>query len=114
MDPHVVFDCQKVLPNTLAPALAAAALARGGEPRLDMDDVTVRELAPHQAAGMFREREFPRLLSGSGEAKRLPSPDPAIQLHDGGRAAPSPDPAPVNGRRFIHCATKPTRRNERC
>jgi len=37
MDPHVVFDCQKVLPNRFALTLAAAArsraLARGAEPQ---------------------------------------------------------------------------------
>jgi hypothetical protein len=37
MDPHIVFDCEKVLPNRFDLAVAAAArvraLSRGGEPR---------------------------------------------------------------------------------
>ncbi|AYM66096.1 DNA-directed RNA polymerase subunit omega [Agrobacterium fabrum] len=40
MDPHVVFDCQDVVPNrfalTVAAAARARALSRGAEPRLDL------------------------------------------------------------------------------
>jgi DNA-directed RNA polymerase subunit omega len=99
MDPHVVFDCQKVVPNRFALTLAAAArsraLARGAEPRLDAADRCVGELALHEiAAGVFCERELAPFLPEAGGRRSLPPP--------------------VRGRRFIDDATKPTRRNERC
>lgn len=54
MDPLVVFDCQKVLPNGCSLVLAAAArhrtLARGAEPRLDTAATGVSELALHEIA----------------------------------------------------------------
>lgn len=49
MDPHVVFDCQNILPNKFALAVAAAArcpaLNRGGKPRLDLRDTNGSKLA---------------------------------------------------------------------
>lgn len=42
MDPHIVFDCEKVLPNRFDLAVAAAArvraLSRGGEPRIRISE----------------------------------------------------------------------------
>ncbi len=42
MDPHVIFDCEKALPNRFVLVLAAAArtraLNRGAEPRLALGD----------------------------------------------------------------------------
>lgn len=70
MDPHVGFDCHKILPNRFALALAAAArsraLNRGAEPRLDRQGVNASELALLEiASGAFVEDElapylFPR------------------------------------------------------
>ncbi|WP_432349881.1 DNA-directed RNA polymerase subunit omega (plasmid) [Shinella yambaruensis] len=97
MDPCLVFDCQKVLPNRYALTLAAAArtraLARGAAPRLDagndgMGDLALREIA----AGAFTRQELspflpepergllppplvgPRELRGSVLAKDAPAP----------------------------------------
>ena len=68
MDPHVVFDCQRVLPNRFALTLAAAArkraLNRGAEPRLapwsgaGNGDVALCELA----AGAFSPEELSTAL----------------------------------------------------
>lgn len=74
MDPHVVFDCQKALPNRFALTLAAAArsraLGRGAEPRLDADNGSVTDLALHEiAAGVFTRNELaPFLLDPGGKA----------------------------------------------
>jgi DNA-directed RNA polymerase subunit omega len=99
MDPHVVFDCQKVLPNKFALTLAAAArsraLAHGAEPRLDADERSVSELALHEiAAGVFREDELARFLPGSGGRRSLPPSEPASRLRDG--ASESAAAAPVS------------------
>lgn len=118
MDTHVVFDCQKVLPNRFALTLAAAsrirALARGAEPRLDAVDRSVGDLALHEiAAGVFTRDELAPFLPGADESSfclrpiRLPSFVMAVS------EAP-PHPPPVRERRFIEEASKPTRRNERC
>ena len=98
MDPHIIFDCQKVLPNRFALTLAAAArsraLARGAEPRLDAADYSVSELALHEiAAGVFRESELAPFLPGAGERRYLPSPDPACRLRDGGDGSAAVAPA---------------------
>ena len=82
MDTHVVFDCQKVLPNRFALTLAAAsrirALARGAEPRLDAVDRSVGDLALHEiAAGVFTRDELAPFLPGADERQLLPPPDPA-------------------------------------
>lgn len=77
MDPHVVFDCQKVLPNRFALTLAAAArsraLARGAQPRLDVADRGVGELALHEiAAGVLSEQELALFLPGVDGRRSLP------------------------------------------
>lgn len=101
MDPHVIFDCQKVLPNRFALTLAAAArgraLARGAEPRLDrpgrsMGDLALKEIA----AGAFTRHELAFFLPGPGERHSLPSPDPGSSLRDGG----SPSTAAAPGSRL--------------
>ncbi|HHV66568.1 DNA-directed RNA polymerase subunit omega [Ochrobactrum sp. 695/2009] len=89
MDTHVVFDCQRVLPNRFALTLAAAsrirALARGAEPRLDAVDRSVGDLALHEiAAGVFTRDELAPFLPGADERQLLPPPDPASKLRDGG------------------------------
>lgn len=89
MDPHVVFDCQKVLPNRFALTLAAAArsraLGRGAEPRLDPNHASVSDLALHEiAAGMFTRTELAPFLPGKGGRPSLPPPDPVSRRRDGG------------------------------
>lgn len=84
MDPHIIFDCQKVLPNRFALTLAAAArsraLARGAEPRLDAADYSVNELALHEiAAGAFTRDELAPFLPGADERRLLPPPLPGLQ-----------------------------------
>jgi len=55
MDPHAVFDCQKILPNKFALAVAAAArcqaLNRGAKPMLDLPGIKASKVALHQIAG---------------------------------------------------------------
>lgn len=106
MDPNVVFDCQKVLPNRFALTLAAAArsraLARGAEPRLDTADRSVGELALHEiAAGVFRESELAPFLPGAGGRRSLPPPDPASRLRDGGDGSAAVAPA-SRSRETVH------------
>ena len=89
MDPHVVFDCQKVLPNRFALTLAAAArsraLGRGAEPRLNMGDAGVSNLALHEiAAGVFTRSELAPFLPGEAGRPSLPPPGPDSRLCDGG------------------------------
>ena len=88
MDPHIIFDCQKVLPNRFALTLAAAArsraLARGAEPRLDAADYSVNELALHEiAAGAFTRDELAPFLRMKGafclDPPRLPGFAPAAR-----------------------------------
>jgi DNA-directed RNA polymerase subunit omega len=90
MDPHVVFDCQKVLPNKFALSLAAAArcraLRRGVEPKLEMENDSLCELALHEiAAGVFARHELAPFLPGAdGRSYLPPSPGPDSKLCDGG------------------------------
>lgn len=89
MDPYVVFDGQKVLPNRFALTLAAAArsraLGRGAEPRLDPNHASVSDLALHEiAAGMFSRNELAPFLPGEGGRPSLPPPDADSKLRDGG------------------------------
>ncbi|MBN9035775.1 MAG: DNA-directed RNA polymerase subunit omega [Rhizobiales bacterium] len=98
MDPHIIFDCQKVLPNRFALTLAAAArsraLARGAEPRLDVADYSVNELALHEiAAGAFTRDELAPFLPGADERRLLPPPVPASRLRDGGSISAAVAPA---------------------
>jgi DNA-directed RNA polymerase subunit omega len=70
MDPHVVFDGQKVLPNRFALSLAAAARKRalnhGAERRLaGWPDAGTGDLALHEiAAAAFTEAELSTALRG--------------------------------------------------
>jgi DNA-directed RNA polymerase subunit omega len=98
MNPHIIFDCQKVLPNRFALTLAAAArsraLARGAEPRLDAADYSVNELALHEiAAGAFTRDELAPFLPGADERRLLPPPFPASRLRDGGSVSAAAAPA---------------------
>lgn len=88
MDPHIIFDCEKVLPNRFALTLAAAArsraLNRGAEPRLDIDDASVSDLALHEiAAGVFTREELTPFLPRQ-DRKRLPRLDPIPRLRGDG------------------------------
>jgi DNA-directed RNA polymerase subunit omega len=85
MDPNIVFDCEKVLPNRFGLAVAAAArvraLGRGGEPRIRIADSGRTELALREiAAGAFKPDELAPFTCGPEEVKRLASSDPPIEL----------------------------------
>ena len=92
MDPRVVFDCQKILPNRFALALAAAArsraLNRGAEPRLDRQGVNASELALLEiASGAFVEDELAPYLSVSpAGASLLPVPSSTPEFRGEGRS----------------------------
>lgn len=82
MDPNIVFDCEKVLPNRFGLAMAAAARIRalnhGSEPRIRVaDGGTTTECALREiAAGVFRLDELAPFMSGL----ELASSDPSITL----------------------------------
>lgn len=85
MDPNIIFDCEKVLPNRFGLALAAAAriraLNRGSEPRIGVADAGTTECALREiAAGVFRPFELAPFMSGTEQAKQLASSDPSITL----------------------------------
>lgn len=95
MDPFVVFDCEKNLPNRFALALAAAArsraLARGAEPRLHAAGGSPRELALHEiAANVFTRGELAPFLPGTG-GELLPPPDPDSRLRGDCESAAAAD-----------------------
>lgn len=84
MDPHVVFDCQKVLPNRFALTLAAAArsraLARGAEPRLGAVNGSVSELALHEiGVSVFSEHELAPFLPEADGRRSLPPSGPGFR-----------------------------------
>ncbi|TWG97922.1 DNA-directed RNA polymerase subunit omega [Mesorhizobium sp. J18] len=97
MDPLVVFECQKILPNRFALTLAAAArsraLNRGRAPRLDQPAAGTVDLALHEiAAGVFTQQELAPFLSDrTGSALLLP-PATQYELRDSGpsKAAAAP------------------------
>jgi DNA-directed RNA polymerase subunit omega len=100
MDPHVVFDCQKIVPNRFALTMVAAArtraLNRGAEPRLDLPHANVSDLALHEIAdGAFSRDELAPLLLGSAATTLLPAPDPTTTELRGDGAA-SAAAAPVS------------------
>ena len=85
MDPLVVFDCQKQVPNQFGLALAAAARARAlrkGEPvrvqtaGLESTEVALREIA----SGAFTPKQIAVFLPGYSMPSLLGAPD---QLRDG-------------------------------
>lgn len=69
MDPFVVFDCQQVVPDRFALALAAAArsraLLRGAQPRLAGSGKGATEVALQEiAGGAFNRTELAPFLRG--------------------------------------------------
>lgn len=99
MDPHVVFDCRKVLPDTFALTLAAVARARalrhGAEPRLEIDSAGVGDLALKEiAAGVFSQDELSPFLPGASERPSLPPPGSGAELC--GRGSARADAAPAS------------------
>ncbi|MBX4871083.1 DNA-directed RNA polymerase subunit omega [Rhizobium bangladeshense] len=101
MDPLIVFDCERVLANRFALAVAAAArsrsLNRGAEPRLEVPGVAASELALKEIAqNSFAQDELALFVIEPEEAKRLPSRQFEIQLRGGGSHAVA---APVSERK---------------
>ena len=86
MDPNIIFNCEKVLPNRFGLALAAAArirvLDRESEPRIRVADAgTTAERALREiAAGVFRLDELAPFMGGPEEVKQLASSGPSIAL----------------------------------
>ncbi|MBB4227032.1 hypothetical protein [Rhizobium mongolense] len=77
MDPHVVFDCQKILPNKFVLAVAAAAccraLNRGAKPRVDLPGINESELALQEiASGVLAGAELALFVSGPAATAPLP------------------------------------------
>jgi DNA-directed RNA polymerase subunit omega len=96
MDPLIVFDCERVLANRFALAVAAAArsrsLNRGAEPRLEMPCATASEIALREIAqGSFLPDELAPFLIEPAVAK--PSREPALRFRGGDRHAAA---APVS------------------
>lgn len=89
MDPNIIFDCEKVLPNRFELALAAAACIRalnhGSEPRIRVADAgTTSECALREIAeGVFRLDELAPFMSGPKEVKLFASSDPLSALRCG-------------------------------
>ncbi|MAU19259.1 MAG: DNA-directed RNA polymerase subunit omega [Martelella sp.] len=92
MDPYVIFDCEKALPNRFMLVLAAAArtraLNRGAEPRLALPHRNASDLALQEiAAGAFSEDELAQfLLPQRAEARFLPAPSTTSKLCGDGRS----------------------------
>lgn len=113
MDPHVGFDCHKILPNRFALALAAAArsraLNRGAEPRLDRQGVNASELALLEiASGAFVEDELaPYLFPSPAGAPSWPLRPPHPSFAATAVQALPPHPSPVRRRQSIDDATNP-------
>lgn len=79
MDPTVVFDCERVLPNRFALTLAAAArsraLNRGQPARLARSATSTVDLALHEiAADAFTEKELAPFLPSQDSASLYPPP----------------------------------------
>jgi DNA-directed RNA polymerase subunit omega len=72
MDPHIVFDCAKVIPNTFELAMAAAArtraLARGAAPCVGKETSALQDLALREIAGGKFSRDELRLFALDGVA----------------------------------------------
>lgn len=98
MDPLVVFDCQKVVPNRFALILAAAArsraLNRGAEPRVNPHGAGVSEMALHEiASGAFTRDELAPFLPRTDQRLSLPLPAQGARLCGGGSPSPAAAPA---------------------
>ncbi len=99
MHPHVVFDCQKVVPNrfllTLAAAARSRALGLGATPRLDLDDADGKEIALHEiASGVFTADELALFLPNTSETLILPARAARLRV---GQPPPQLCPPPVTG-----------------
>ncbi|MNL48984.1 DNA-directed RNA polymerase subunit omega [compost metagenome] len=97
MDPLVVFDCQKVVPDRFALTLAAAArsraLNRGAEPRLVQPGQSTSRCALHEiAAGAFTPEELAPFLSRGQRSLALPTP---ASLREGDAIASLASPSPA-------------------
>ena len=80
MDPLVVFDCQKQVPNRFGLALAAAARTRalrnGAPVQVQAPELYSTELALREiAAGVFTPRELGVFIPGSSMPHLLAAPD---------------------------------------
>lgn len=106
MDPHVVFDCEKVLPNRFALTLAVAArgraLNRGAEPRLDRGKASMVDLALQEiAAGLLTRDELAPFLPVQDAKQSLPQPDPVPRLGGDSRETAAAAPA-SHARETVH------------
>jgi DNA-directed RNA polymerase subunit omega len=103
MNPLIVLDAGKVVPDRFALAVAAAAraraLCRGAEPRLEGHVEPEPHLVSHLALGEIASRAFteaelaPFLPEGATGAPGLPSPGGLPKVCDGREAAAAPVPA---------------------
>lgn len=113
MDPFVVLDCDRIVPNRFALALAAAARSRalnhGAEPRLVKPSASTSELALNEIAeGCFTPAELELFLGGTQAA--LPPPLPALEFRGSDPRMNASAPASPPGKRFIDDAYNPYRR----
>ncbi|ARO29310.1 hypothetical protein NXC14_CH01323 [Rhizobium sp. NXC14] len=118
MDPHVVFDCQNILPNRFALSLAAAArtraLRRGAEPRLDPRCASASEMALQEiACGAFADDEMAPFLKQAHAFCHHLHPQKSSFAATAFQALP-PHPSPHRMRRSIDDVKQQMRRNERC
>jgi DNA-directed RNA polymerase subunit omega len=72
MEPFVVFDCEKVLPNRFSPVLATAArcraLHRGAQPRSQKQAVSITDLALREIGeDAFGSAELAHYLNAPNE-----------------------------------------------
>lgn len=101
MNPLIVFDARKVVPDPFALTLAAAARARallqGAEPRLHLGAEPGPDLAMTQiAADAFAEEELAPFLTEPPGVPRLPAARPRLAIDDGRQTAVAPS-VPAEG-----------------
>ncbi len=104
MNPLIVLDAGKVVPDRFALAVAAAAraraLCRGAEPRLEGHVEPEPHLVSHLALSEIASRAFteeelaPFLPEGAAGAPRLGPPGALPKLCDDRQAVATPVPAP--------------------
>ena len=99
MDPLVVFDCQKIVPDRFALTLVAVArsraLNRGANPRIERPGQSTSGCALHEiAAGAFAPEELAPFLSRGQRSLALTAPSPLREDDAGGLALASPSPTP--------------------
>jgi DNA-directed RNA polymerase subunit omega len=110
MDPFVVFDGAKVLPNRFALTLAAAArsraLQRGARPRSDEPAASPSGVALHEiAAGAFTPAELALFLVEQKGTHLVPPPALDQKLCGSALAGGAATPVSLPGRRSIDPAT---------